>query len=212
MSNKQNGPGAIATTSGLKDFNLSPEAEQMLPSSATLPIFLRRLFDGRLDVDAMRVLAHAMPLRRGIWWGALCVWHAEQGKPSPAEGPKLAAVVQWVVDPVEARRQAAASLAHGIVQTAADACLQAVAHAGSIPNPTAPLSPNDPAQAARMIEAAVFIAYAQHAKLDPTLDYRRFLVLGLQVAEGRIPWPLPPQSPRPGQNPDLEGSIGKMWK
>src|SRR5947208_2458878 len=104
MSNQQNGPVAIAATSALKDFGLSAEAERLLAPGATVPLYLRNLLNEGLDVDALRVMAHALPLRRGIWWGALCVWHAEQGQPSSVEDPKLAAVVQWVVDPVEARR------------------------------------------------------------------------------------------------------------
>jgi hypothetical protein len=193
MPKHQDGPPAARTLQEIdQNVPLSKEARAFLPDTETAPAFLGRLLDQDLNVDAIRVLAQLLPLRRAVWWAVLCAWHGVGGKPSVREDKALGASVRWVVEPMEEQRRAAEEVAGaGVIDQAADCCVRAAALAGNASTPDGPLLPVDPLRAARLVATAVLLAYVQRAKTDRSLTYRRLLTLGVHVSSGKIQWDQP---------------------
>jgi hypothetical protein len=193
MPKRQDGQPAAATLGEIaQNVSLSEEARALLPAAATPPTFFGRLLDERLDVDAIRVLAQLLPLRRTVWWSILCAWHGAAGNPSAGEDKALETSVRWVVTPLEDQHRAAEALAgSGVIEQAADCCVRAAALAGKASTPDEPLVPIDACGAARLVATAVLLAYAQRARTDRSLTYRRLLTLGLHVSGGKIGWDTP---------------------
>src|SRR5579864_2694697 len=69
--------------------------------------FVNALIENKKYIDAIDFMAHALPVREGIWWGCLCMQHAVGDRLSPPERVAAAAVVRWVMQPTEETRTAA---------------------------------------------------------------------------------------------------------
>jgi hypothetical protein len=186
----QDGPPGCQSLPELKDkLPLSDEAKALVEQLTSPSDFLRRLLEEHLEVDAIRVLAYTLPIRKSVWWTILCTWHGVNGSPDARQDRAVRAAVHWVLEPTSERRRSAEAEAQSRpLEDATDCCVRAASLAGQVNAPEDPFVPGTVAVAARMVVAGVFLAYAQRAEADPTVSYRRFARLGCLVGEGKIPW------------------------
>jgi hypothetical protein len=170
-------------------FRLGPRARALLGPQLAPGDYLKRLIDGRLYVDAIRLMAHALRRREAVWWACLCTQHAGGGELPPAEGAALKAAVRWVLGPSEERRQAAkkAAAAAGL-KTPAGCAAQAAFLA----------DPSSPTRSAKLVGVGVLLAAARRPAAERTWTYRQFVAVGLDVEAGTATW-APPGARQPSK-------------
>src|SRR5439155_718263 len=107
-------------------FALAEESVPLLEGDPAPADFLTWLAEAQQFRDAIRFLAHAMPQREAVWWGALCHWHALDARADrlpPQQRAALRAAVVWALEPSEANRRAAEAPGRAADLTTAAGCL-----------------------------------------------------------------------------------------
>jgi hypothetical protein len=140
---------------------------------------LYRLMKQRRFVDAVRLLAGALPRREAVTWACRCVRGAAGAAPSPADGAALAAAEAWEAAPSDARSRAAgaAASAAGYGGAAGSAALAAFLSGGGLALP-------DARPGARAVGNAVVLA-AEAAESGKTAGrYFQFLKEGIGLLTG----------------------------
>jgi hypothetical protein len=163
--------------------------------------------------DAVRYLADLLPPRAAVWWASQCVWDAVRPHADEEARNALAAVLRWVVDPTDAHREAARPAERDNPLDTPWGCLKmaVVWTGGSLSDPGLPVVPPADYATPRALAGAIMLA-AVHADPLPYLDrYRRFLDLGLHIAQGRNLWWQSSASNVPvtsvGETPQVEGIL-----
>ena len=120
---------------------LGEEAKKLLRDNQSPGVFLDELIAKKINPDAVRFLAHALPKREAIWWACLCARQAYSGGAADA---KILAALQasekWVVEPNDANRRAAytAAQAADFGNPAGATALAVFFSGGSIAPPNVP--------------------------------------------------------------------------
>ncbi|MFO0823560.1 MAG: hypothetical protein U0792_10660 [Gemmataceae bacterium] len=179
-------------------FALQPPARSLLtPGVPTREFFHTLVAAGHL-ADARRLLAHAMPPRRSIWWATLCLHHAAEQVPfeTPEETQAFEAALRWVVGPSEATRRVAEVAAWNAEPTTAAGILAMACFlsGGSISRPELP--PVIPAShlSGRLSGVVVYLASVRFDPAKYLHHLQEYLAIGEEVAAGRN---LPPGRPEP---------------
>jgi hypothetical protein len=150
--------------------------------------YLAALLDGKKYVPGIEFLAHALPLREGIWWGCLCLQHAFGDALSPFDRAAAIAAVQWVLRPGEDTRTAARvpSEAAGPASVAGALASAAFLSGGNVAPPGTP--PTAPAlfAYAKAVARAVKLASIQSPPTRILDTQRAVFELGIEIAEGRF--------------------------
>lgn len=153
-------------------FNLSSEARKLLQDGMTPGAFLDALLAKKQNVAAIDFMAHALPLREGVWWGCLCMQHAIGDNLTAPERGAATAAVQWVLQPGDETRAAAKSPSEAAGPgTAAGALAMAVSSTG-------PASLKAVGNGVKL--ASLKTEPPQIANLQ-----RAFVELGVEIAEGK---------------------------
>lgn len=185
-------------------FDLDPEAKPHLGPKASPREFLDALVASQLFVPAIRFLAHALPPREAIWWGALCVKQVAGDALPRAEAEALRAAVVWVLEPSEANRGAAKLPAEavGFEAPAGGLATAATWTGGTLapPMPKVPPVVPGPYLPAKGVMAAVLLASVKAPPTGIQETQGQFVALGIGVAEGKVTWP--DVKPR---------AVGKTW-
>ncbi len=174
-------------------FKLEPEAQELLKDNQTPRQFLELLIEKGLYLDAIRLLAFALPCREVVGWACLCVRHALGQDPAKITAAQLAAE-RWVADPSEENRRAAMAAAEAEDYKTPGACLGMAAFfsGGSISRPGLQFVPAPghatPSSAAGAIMLAAVIEEPERAQDK----YRVFLQKGITLAKRA------PQGGKPG--------------
>ncbi len=167
-------------------FPLSEEAARLLDEKQTLLVFLYRLMNERLFVDAVRLLAHALPPRDGIRWAADC---AKSSAGSPTAAAALATVEAWLTDPSEPNRRACgeAASAVGCATAAGAAALAVFLSGGSIAPADRPaVAPGEHLTSRAVANAAILAAVG--GEPGKTAErYFEYLKEGIGLAAGTGP-------------------------
>jgi len=179
-------------------FALKPQARALLaPGQSTREFFDALVSAGHL-ADARRLLAHAMPPRRSIWWATLCLHHAQEKAPfeTPEEGSAFDAAAGWVVAPSEATRRAAEDAAWAAHSTTAAGILAMACFlsGGSISRPALPPVVAPPHLTGRLSGVVVYLASVRFDPARYLRHLREYLAIGREIAAGRN---LPPGRPEP---------------
>ena len=182
-------------------FELRDEARPLLTPTATPRGFLETLELRGQYATALSFLAHSLPPREAIWWGCLCLRQASGSELPPLDAAAVKASAEWVLEPTEKRRSAAAALAEETgVGTPAGSLATAVAWTGGSlapPNPKIPVVPPGPWLPAKAVAGAVLLASAKGDPVLITNVQRTMIELGIGIAEGRVVWPdVKPKPPR----------------
>ena len=182
-------------------FELREEARPLLRPGATPREFLEALLANRQYSSAVSFVAHALPPREAIWWACLCLRQAFGPELPPPDSAAVKAAAEWVLEPTEERRSAAAALAEATgVGTPAGSLATAVAWTGGSlapPNPKIPVVPPGPHLPAKAVSGAVLLASMKGDPVHLSDAQRTFVDLGIGVADGRFVWPdVKPKTPR----------------
>ncbi|HEY8506468.1 MAG TPA: hypothetical protein VIL46_17935 [Gemmataceae bacterium] len=178
-------------------FKLSPLGATLLKPEHAAPEFFDLLVEAGLYADARRLLAHALPPRRAVWWAGLCLTDSARQKPlaEAAERDALDAAVRWAAQPCEATRRAAekAGWAARPTTAAGNLAMAAFLSGGSISRPGLPAVLPKPHLCGRLCGVAVYLA---SVRFDPARykdHLRDYLAVGREVAQGKnLPPDLPP--------------------
>jgi hypothetical protein len=129
-----------------------------------------------------------LPKREAVWWACQCVRPA-----SGAAASAIQAAEAWVAEPSEARRRAAqpAAEAAGVGTPAGCAALAAFFSGGSLAPPDLTAVPPADDLTETCVAGALDLAAVQAEPEKAPERYRRFLTLGLEVADGKNRWKEP---------------------
>jgi hypothetical protein len=165
---------------------LPPEAEVPLRGCTDIEAALDRLEGAGFALEAVRVLAHALPKRESVWWACMCATATAPG--DLAESDRLAQqnAEQWVRRQTDDLRRAAMEFAEagGCVTAEAWTGIAAFWAGDSIaPLGQPPIAPL-PYQAGSAVAAAVALAAVRGDGKRYPERLRRFLGSGRDIASG----------------------------
>ena len=173
-----------------------PAARALARAGQTPRQYLSALMTANHFMDAVRVLAWALPRREALWWACQCVRQVITDKDGPAEQAALQAATRYTQTPSEAHRRAAAAAAE-VVEFATPAGCAAMAafwSEGSLAPPELPPAAAPEHLTPTGVANAVVLATVHRDPENAEEKYRRFLALGLNVADGKD---RPGAAPRP---------------
>ena len=164
-------------------FALGDAARKLLTPELTAEKYLELLIQNKQYIDAVRVLAYALPVKDAITWGNSC---ARQSSPNPAEklSAALDAVDKWVAEPSDDNRRAALKAAEQAeFSTAAGSSALAVfLSGGSLAPPDAPAVPPQEYQASNVVAGTVLLAAIATEPEKAETKYQTFLEQGQKIA------------------------------
>jgi len=168
---------------------LPPKIRAVVGAEERPVALLDRLTAGSKHVEALRLLAFALPKREAVWWGCLCVWRVQADAFKPTEEVALQAAVRWVLDPSEERRRLAGPAAAAVEGTPAGHLAQAAFQSGgSLVGPELPVVPPAPELTAKNVAVALLLAPTAGPPDQVPLQHERFLSLGIGIAQGKHRW------------------------
>jgi hypothetical protein len=189
---------ALAARAGLDE-----PARALLRPGLTPRDYLDGLTAAGQHVAAVRLLAWALGRREAVWWAGLCAREALDEKDPPAERAAVEAAQKWAAAPTEENRRLAEAAAAAADYGTPGGCAAVAAFwsGGSL----APAKLPAVAPPEHLLPGAVANGVTlAGVKRDPgkaAERYRRFLALGLEVAEGKNRWPEEKPAARPPQPP-----------
>lgn len=165
--------------------DLSEEARKLLDGQLSPDGYLDRLIEKEQWVDAIRLLAFALPTREAVWWAAQCV---RAHLPPDAPGKVLDALKSaeaWVYKPTEENRWAAKEAGEkvGYDKPSCWVTMGAFWSGGSMVPAHLPKMEPMPAFAPGAVAGAILMAGAR----DPNqvmANYKLALEDGLDIANG----------------------------
>ncbi len=177
----------------LERANVSDEGRESAAPATDVDALLLHLTAGGHAIDALRVMAAALPPREGIWWAWASASHAARIAPAMAGTEPmiaaLAATEQWIAAPDDAKRRTAWAAADAAGTDSAAGCAAAAVFfaTGSIAPPEIPPIPPPPGLHATMVGlAAILSAAVDPAHLDALA--RAYITQGLEVVKQLGGW------------------------
>jgi hypothetical protein len=171
---------------------LPPEAEAPLRGCTDVESALERLEAAGFAVEAVRVLAHALPKRESVWWACMCAASTAPGDLTEADQLAQLHAEQWVRRQTDELRRAAMECAESSGCRTPEAWTGIAAFwsgASIAPIGERPIAPL-PQQTGSAVAAAVALAAVRgDAKRYPE-RLQRFLGSGRDIAaggNGRLP-------------------------
>lgn len=172
-----------------KRFPLSDEARPLLSADMALGAFLQVLRKQGHHLDAVRLLAHALPKREVVWWACACT-RTVFPEPTPQAARALQSAEKWCADPSEANRRAAeaAAEAAALHTPAGCAAIAAFWSSGSLGPPNTPVVPPGETLTAQAAANAVLMAAVIVEPHKAAARYAQFLALGAALGEDGSLW------------------------
>jgi hypothetical protein len=166
-------------------FPLSQEAQGLLIAGQSLADLLERLCAAAYYIDAIRLLAHALPAREVTWWACLAARTVTTDGP-PAHLKAVEAAEAWVYHPDEEHRRAAMEAA-AAVENGAPARWTALAAAwtgGSLAPPDAPVVPPGETLPAQAAVGAILLAAVNDGPERAAEHHRHSIAQAVNIARG----------------------------
>ncbi|MSP00699.1 MAG: hypothetical protein EXR07_06570 [Acetobacteraceae bacterium] len=178
----------------LERATLSPEAQAPLRGCADVGDAIDRLEAAGFSLEAVRVLAHALPKREGVWWACMC-----SASTAPADLPEPDRMARetaetWVRQQRDEQRRAAMAHAeNGAFQTPEAWVGVAAFWSGDSMSPKGqPAVPPPPHATGGAVAGAVALASARGNIERHAARLKRFLESGRNIATGG-PGRIPPE-------------------
>ena len=137
-------------------------------------------------IDALRLLAHALPKRESVWWACTCC-RALLGMGIPlTDEPAIARAEAWVYEPRDKNARAAYSEAEerGFQTPGGWAAVAAFWSSGSLAPAEQPAVPPADYLTGVAVAGAVTLAAVVEPVVEMESRYARFLKFGLDIAAG----------------------------
>lgn len=176
--------------------------------------YLSALTGGAQHPDAVRVLAHALPRREGVWWAWATAKRASGPEPAPPVKAALDATERWIAQPTEDNRRNAMARAEAIgFDTPAGCAALAAFLSGPTLAPPHIEQPVPPPEygAAKAIAGAILISAVVTEPEKAVEKMHAALLQGLDVVAKIKLWPVegkvdlalpPPPAPPPPDGPE----------
>jgi hypothetical protein len=175
---------------------LSPEALEPLRGCVEIGEVLARLEAAGLTAEAVRVMAHALPKREGVWWACMCA--ANTAPPDLKEPDRMARELaeQWVRQQKDEQRRAAMKHAEagGFQSPESWAGVAAFWSGDSMAPENLPAVPPPPNATGAAVAGAVSLSAARGDVKRRLGRLKRFLESGRNIAAGG-PGRMPPEEP-----------------
>jgi hypothetical protein len=201
MSNPppSNSPPSKLATARLAE--ILPRVEASAPAAAvaapcaSVEDALEALLQGGFRTEAMRLVAHALPRREGVWWACMCVRHTASATATPADGAAIDAAELWVRRPNDENRRLAFSRAEAAKFATAEAWAAVAAFwSGESMAPAGqPVVPPPPHLTGVAIVGAVTLASVRTRPEERDKRLDRFLASARDIAAGGV-GRMPPES------------------
>ncbi len=168
---------------------LEEQAASLVASGAAPAEYVGLLMQQKLQADAVRFLAHALPRREAVWWAWMCARSVAGEKVPPLIKASLDATEKWIAQPTDEHRRAAMDAAEkaGKGVPAGGAGLAAFFSGGSLTPPDVPAVPPGEYLAAKAVMGAVIGAAASDGEKAQE-RFERFVAQGLDVARRVKAW------------------------
>ncbi len=166
--------------------DLEPQAALLLTPSMTPSAFCTELIANDLVLDAIRLLAQALPHRLTVAWALQCA--REAGVRDPTDGQLLVLAERWVREPHDDAGRAAFALAEtaGFKSAAAWVGVACFWSGASMAPPNVPAVPPGPTLAGKAASGAVLLAAAAGVPGETPARQRHYFDLGTQYATGKV--------------------------
>jgi hypothetical protein len=186
------------------ELQLGRDARSLLKTGLSTEEYLDLLLVERSYADARRILAHALPKRRALWWGCLCAWDVYRPQPPEDVARVLMSVVAFVREPTEENRRIAAARAREVEANTLPACLAMAAFCsgGSLAPAGLPCVAPRPFLTGRLVGVAVYLASVMRDPARYKDRLRHYLSLGIEISRGNNLW-----TPY-GVNESVEQTVG----
>ncbi|MDH3198432.1 MAG: hypothetical protein OEO21_09355 [Candidatus Krumholzibacteria bacterium] len=183
----------LCAAAELSDAALALRAEGVVGKA-----YLTALMEAGHFADAVRFLAHALPIREGVWWAWVCARRAAGDEPAPAVAASLDATKTWIAEPTDTNRRAAMAHAEAVEFSTPAGCagLAAFFSGGSLGPPEHDPVPPAEFMAAKAVAGCILLASVLQEPDKADEKFRAFLQQGLEVAEKTQLWTPPPAAPR----------------
>jgi Family of unknown function (DUF6931) len=176
----------VATT--VMRATLPPEAEAPLRGCAEIGNVLDRLEAAGFQPEAVRVLAHALPKREGVWWACMCATSTAPQDLSESDRLAEETAELWVRRQTDDLRRAAMAHAEvgGFMTAEAWTGIAAFWSGDSIaPEGERPIPPL-PEQTGTAVAAAVMLASVRGDGAQYAARLKRFIDSGRDIASGGV--------------------------
>ena len=172
---------------------ISDDAKPLVAAANDCDTAISALQAASLDIDAVRLVAFALPPREGVWWAWTAVTHVSRMPTAKAFTPPmiaaLSAAEQWIANPDDTHRRAAWQAAQdaGLETAAGSAAGAAYFTGGSVaPLEITPIPPPPGIHAALTFVAVVAAAGADPEQFDALT--RAFVTQGVQLLQQLGGW------------------------
>ena len=194
MGDPTGGKRTIKTLADLADVaGVGEDGRNLLKPEHKPHEYLSALTGAAQHTDAVRVLAHALPRREGVWWAWATAKRASGAEPAPAVKAALDATERWIAQPTEDNRRTcmARGEAAGFDTAAGCAALAAFLSGPTVapPHIEQAVPPPDYA-AAKAIAGAVLISAVVTEPEKAVEKMHAALMQGLDVVVKIKLWPL----------------------
>lgn len=175
---------------------LSADALARIAACADAPTALQVLESGGLASDAVKLVAHALPRREGVWWACMCARATMPPDLPAADRAALEAAEAWVRKPTDEGRRAAFAAAEQARFGTPEAWAGVAAFwSGDSMAPLGqPQVPPAPHLAGLAITGAVTLAAVRTDPSRQAARLARFLASGRDIAAGG-PGRIEPEAP-----------------
>jgi hypothetical protein len=173
---------------------LKPLAAELLTPELTSQAFFELLLKHDQLADARRILAHAMPKRRALWWGVLCMQDTFRSQPPADVTQLLRLVTQFVALPTDDTRRACGEFGKRFAPNTMAACLATAAmfSGGSVSPPGLPPVAPRPFVTGRLVGVCVYLASVTRDAAQYKQYMRAYLNMGRSIASGELALPSEP--------------------
>lgn len=171
----------------LEHFEISEdEAESELVLDTTPRISIERLAAKGFYLDAVKLMAHALPKREAVWWACLAARAVQTPETDESNQLALLAAEAWAKKPTEAHRQRAKALGEKTkFRTPASwAATAASWSAGSMAGEHEPVIAPPEYLYAHAVAGAICLAAVAKDEDAPENAYKLFLSQGINIACG----------------------------
>ncbi len=164
--------------------DLTDEAAALLSPLLTPVEFLKLLIEHEHWLPAVQFLAYGLPNREALRWTCICLQTMQQTSDDPSVTSLVGLAQQWVRQPTDENRLAAAAAAKKTAFDTPAAWAAAAAGWGQASEdaPDIPAPDVNPQLAARGAAGAIAIAAGQSQQADQV--YCQFLKIGIELASG----------------------------
>ncbi|MCP5201239.1 MAG: hypothetical protein H6977_14605 [Gammaproteobacteria bacterium] len=141
--------------------------------------------DGR-PVDAIKLLAHALPKRESVWWACTCCRALDREARTPLDRDAIAAAEAWVYEPTEAHARAAYAEAdkRGFLTAGGWAAVGAFWSSGSLAPEGQPAVPPADYLTGVAVSGAILLAAVAEPVAQTEARYEAYLRYGRDIAAG----------------------------